>query len=64
MEILTVDEVASLLKISKYHVYELAKERTKSGDIRDNPLPCVRLGKSVRFRKTDIESWIEKLVRK
>jgi len=63
VEILTAGEVASLLKISKRHVYELAKQRTKSGDGRDHPLPCVRLGKSVRFRRSDVEAWIEKLAR-
>ena len=63
MQILTADEVASLLKISKDHVYELAKARTKSGDMREAPLPCIRLGKSVRFRKSDVEAWIEKLTR-
>ena len=64
LEILTVEEVAKLLKVSKWHVYELTQPRTKAGDIRENPLPCVRFGKSVRFRRSDIESWIEKLVRK
>lgn len=63
MEILTADEVASLLKISRWHVYELARERTKSGDLRKDPLPCIRLGKAVRFRRSDVEAWIEKLVR-
>ena len=61
MEILTADEVAALLKISKRHVYELSKQRTKSGDVRDNPLPCVRLGKSVRFNKAAVEGWFERL---
>jgi excisionase family DNA binding protein len=58
MEILTADEVASLLRISKDHVYELAKLRTKSGDVRDNPLPCLKLGKSVRFEKSEVERWL------
>jgi excisionase family DNA binding protein len=61
MEILTVDEVAAMLKISKRQVYELTKKRTQSGEIREHPLPCVRIGKSVRFRKSDVEAWIEKL---
>lgn len=64
MEILTVNDVAAWLKISKRHVYELMNPRTKSGDIRDNPLPALRLGGAVRFRKSDVEAWIEKLVRK
>ena len=63
-EILTANEVASLLKISKRQVYELTKERTQSGDIREHPLPCVRLGKLVRFRRSDVEAWIEKLVQR
>jgi predicted DNA-binding transcriptional regulator AlpA len=64
MEILTAGEVAALLKISKRHLYELAKERTRSGDVRENPIPCVRLGKSVRFRRSDVEAWIEKQVQR
>ena len=62
MEILTADEVAALLQISKRQVYELAKPRTQSGDVRKHPLPALRIGKSVRFRRSDVEAWIEKLV--
>jgi predicted DNA-binding transcriptional regulator AlpA len=58
MTILTADEVASLLRISKRHVFELAQARTRSGDVRDNPLPCLKLGKSVRFDKDEVERWL------
>ena len=61
MEILTVDEVASLLRVSKRHVFELAQPRTKSGDVRAHPLPCIRLGKAVRFDKHAIEEWVKSL---
>jgi excisionase family DNA binding protein len=64
MGILTADEVAAFLKISKQQVYELAKPRTRSGEVRNNPLPSVRFGKTVRFRASDVEAWIEKLARK
>ncbi len=64
MEIMKVDEVAALLKVSKKQVYELTKERTRSGNVRKDPLPVLRIGSSVRFRKSDVEAWIEKLVRK
>jgi hypothetical protein len=37
MEILTVKEVASILRVSIWHVYELTHPRTKSGDVRENP---------------------------
>jgi predicted DNA-binding transcriptional regulator AlpA len=61
MEILTVNEVAALLRVSKRHVFELAQPRYKSGDIRKDPLPCIRLGKSVRFIREQVEKWIERL---
>lgn len=64
MEILTVAEVAAMLKFSKSQVYELAKACTRTGEVRENPLPCVRIGSSVRFRREDVEAWIETLVRK
>jgi excisionase family DNA binding protein len=63
VEILTVDEVAALLRMSKSQVYELSKARTRSGDVRDNPLPVLRIGSSVRFRRADIEAWIDRLAK-
>jgi excisionase family DNA binding protein len=62
VEILTVDEVAALLRMSRSQVYELAKARSRSGELREHPLPVLRIGSSVRFRKSDVEAWIEKLV--
>lgn len=59
MDILTVAEVAKLLRVSIWHVYELAQPRLKSGDIREHPLPCIRFGKAVRFRRSDIEAWVD-----
>jgi predicted DNA-binding transcriptional regulator AlpA len=61
MEILTTAEVAAWLKVSKRHVYEMTKQRTAAGVIRQHPLPCVRFGASVRFRRVDIEEWVERL---
>jgi excisionase family DNA binding protein len=62
MEILTVAEVAALLKLSKSQIYEMTNKRTRTGSIRENPIPCLKIGGSVRFRKSDIEAWLEKLV--
>jgi predicted DNA-binding transcriptional regulator AlpA len=61
MEILTVDEVATWLKVSKRHVYELCKQHTKTGDVRERPIPCIRLGKSVCFSKAAVEEWLQRL---
>jgi predicted DNA-binding transcriptional regulator AlpA len=60
-QLMTVNEVAGLLKVSRHSVYELAKERTRSGDVREKPLPCVRIGSLVRFRRSAVEAWIESL---
>ena len=60
-EILTVSEVAAWLRLSKSQVYELMKPRTRSGDLREHPLPSFRMGTAVRFRRTAVEEWILKL---
>jgi excisionase family DNA binding protein len=62
MEILTVADLAAMLKMSKGQVYEMTKERTRSGAMRDNPIPFLKINGNVRFRKSDIEDWIEKLI--
>ena len=53
-EILTVAELAAFLKVSKSHVYVLLKSQS-------NPLPSLRLGTSVRFRREDVSAWMQKL---
>lgn len=47
----TPDEVAELLKISKYTVYEMVKR----GD-----LSAYRIGRKLRFQESDIEEYIKK----
>jgi excisionase family DNA binding protein len=54
-EILTASEVAAMLKLSVRQIYELAKEK-------ENPIPCVRIRTSVRFRKSDVDGWLARLV--
>jgi excisionase family DNA binding protein len=61
-EILTVAELAAMLKMNKRQVYEMTKTRTRSGAMRDNPIPFLKINGNVRFRKSDVEEWIEKLV--
>jgi predicted DNA-binding transcriptional regulator AlpA len=61
IEILTVDDLAAMLKMNKRQIYEMTKTRTRSGAMRENPIPVVKINGNVRFRKSDIEDWIEKL---
>ena len=61
-EILTVAELAAMLKMSNRQIYEMTTTRTRTGSMRENPLPVVRINGNLRFRKSDVEEWIEKLV--
>ncbi|MFC1602317.1 helix-turn-helix domain-containing protein [Pseudomonadota bacterium] len=49
-EILTMKEVADYLKLAEKTAYRLAAE---------GKLPGFKVGGSWRFKKTDVESWIE-----
>jgi excisionase family DNA binding protein len=62
MDILTVDELAAMLKMSKSQIYEMTKTRSRTGSMREHPLPVLRINSNLRFRKSDVEAWIEKLV--
>jgi len=47
--ILTAPEVATRLRISPQRAYELA---------RLGLLPCIRIGRQVRFNEASLETWI------
>jgi excisionase family DNA binding protein len=61
-EILTVQEVAALLKMSKRQVYTMCETRTRQGSMKDHPLPVLKINGNLRFRKSDVDSWLAKLV--
>ena len=61
-EILTVAELAAMLKMSKSQIYEMTRARTRSGAMRANPIPVLKINGNLRFRKSDVEDWVEKLV--
>jgi predicted DNA-binding transcriptional regulator AlpA len=48
--------------MSKGQVYEMTSTRTRSGNMREHPLPVLKINGNLRFRKSDVEDWIEKLV--
>jgi len=50
-ELLDIDELCSKLKLNKSWVYQ----RTKN-----NSIPCVRFGKYLRFRLSDVVAYFEK----
>jgi excisionase family DNA binding protein len=49
--LLGADEVATLLAIPRSSVYEYARRRK-------DPLPAIRIGRHVRFSRSDLERWL------
>ncbi len=55
-DLLTPAELAERLKVSPSWVFEQTRERAR---IRNrNPLPCIRLGKYIRFSWTAVCEWM------
>lgn len=51
--LLTVEDVAALLKVEKQMIYKLK---------RDKKIPFVKIGGVIRFRRVDVNEWIESAV--
>jgi predicted DNA-binding transcriptional regulator AlpA len=56
-EILTVQGVADLLKMTKSQIYEMCRSRTRAR--RTHPIPMMRLNGNLRFRRSDILRWLD-----
>jgi len=50
--ILTLDEVAARLKVSRRIVYEQTRRRCP------NPIPVLRCGRALRFNWLDVSAWL------
>jgi hypothetical protein len=55
-DILTVAEVAELLKCRPSSVYNLTRRRGRARY--DNPIPVIRLPMGLRFRRTSVLAWL------
>jgi len=53
-DILTPEELAARLKVPKSWVYEKTWSRGRN----QNPLPCLRLGRYVRFNWARVVEWL------
>lgn len=51
-QILTLDELATRLKVSKRWVYEKSRRRCL------DPLPVIRVGRYLRFNWLDVSEWL------
>lgn len=57
-EILTIEDLAAWLKVSKRSIYEMTCERGQQRH--EIPLPILRLPVGLRFRRSDIEAWLNR----
>jgi excisionase family DNA binding protein len=60
LELLTVEDVAALLKVSKSWVYEHTRSRRTA---RSERIPHVKIGKYVRFDPQQVRAFIERRTR-
>ncbi len=51
VEVMTAAEVALLLRVSRWSIYEMVKMRQ---------IPHFKVGRSVRFRRSDLLEWAKK----
>lgn len=62
MELLTIEECAALLKVTPRSVYEMTSSRGRARS--QHPLPVLRLNsKCLRFRRQDVEDWLERIAK-
>jgi excisionase family DNA binding protein len=52
-EILTIDDLAKLLRCKRRAIYSLTRARAHA-----NRLPVLRLGIGLRFRRVDVDPWL------
>lgn len=55
-DIVTPQELADRLKVRKSWVFEQTRRRSKVRN--KNPLPCLRMGKLLRFSWTAVAAWL------
>jgi hypothetical protein len=58
MEILTVDELATMLKMNKKQIYTMCETRTRTGAMKNNPLPVLKINGNLRFHKEAVLEWL------
>ncbi|MCK5507651.1 MAG: helix-turn-helix domain-containing protein [Desulfobacterales bacterium] len=54
MELKTISEMASILRVPKSWLYAKTRQKGK------NTIPCLRVGKYLRFRSDAVLAWIER----
>jgi len=58
-DIMTTEEAGAYLRISTSQLYDLTRRRGVTRA--QHPIPCIRLGKSLKFRRSSVDRWLEQL---
>jgi hypothetical protein len=58
MNLLTPEQLAGFLNVEVSWVYEQTRSRANQRDA--DPLPCIRMGKYLRFYWPAVERWLER----
>jgi len=58
VEILTITELAALLKMSNRQIYTMCETRTRNGAMKNHPLPVLKINGNLRFLRKDVDSWL------
>ena len=54
-ELLTVEDLSALLRVPSSWVYARTSKSSAAGEV----LPHLKLGRHLRFRRAEVEAWIE-----
>jgi excisionase family DNA binding protein len=54
--LLNLSEAAQLLGLTPPQLYQLTRERSRLRQVR--PIPFLRLGKRIAFRRESLEAWL------
>jgi hypothetical protein len=60
-EILTIDELAALLEMTRRQIYTMCETRARNGAMKDHPLPVLKINGDLRFKGADVGAWLLKL---
>jgi hypothetical protein len=47
--------------MSRRQIYSMTDTRSRTGSMRENPLPVLKINGNLRFRKSDVGARIDKL---
>ncbi|MBI3333511.1 MAG: helix-turn-helix domain-containing protein [Candidatus Omnitrophica bacterium] len=54
-QLMTIDELAAYMRVSRFTVYRLAKDRL---------IPATKIGRQWRFQKEEIDQWVKEQFRR